>query len=383
VFLNHKNIKLAVKVAFIGPVFLWIACGRSENSQEKVVDIASTPAKWQSIGNCWIYSTLGWMESLAVKNRQVALDFSETYITYRHWQEHLAYSSVLKTGGNVQEALSLLKKYGVMLEKDVVPKEAGLSKSETQKAAQAYIEKSLASGALKVKKDQQTILKELDIAFGINMKEVEKKAISLESLMIGKGSDGKIRSMADEALSWTTLGWSEEQFPSEIPGVNPARSDRQQRILKIVKAALNAGNPVVMDWFVDFGALDNKGVFSLETLKQKPNEKQGFHSTVLEDYVVSVKDPATNIPRTIGEGEVSDSDKALALNYGEISYFVVKNSWGGLERRDRASYVRNREGGFHRLDSNYLFSSIRNREQDFVTSVVTGFFIPREFLKIQ
>jgi hypothetical protein len=373
--------KLGTKAILLVSLVGITSCGRELTSQEDVVDIAGTPSKWQSIGNCWAYSAVGWIESLALRNASLTLDVSETYITYRDWQEKLRRSNELQTGGSVPLAMRLLQKYGYVLEKDMIPAEAGRTFSETQKRAETYIKESLATGLLSKQRDQATIIAELDKAFGVKIDQIALKALSLDKLMIGKDDKGNLRSANAEYQDWTSVGWYNEENPTEIPGVNKKLSSRQSEIIRLVKAALNAGHPVVMDWFVDFGALDSNGIFSLETLKANPESRQGYHSTVLEDYVVGVKDPVTGVERIIGEGEVSDSEKALALEKGTIKYLVVKNSWGGLERRDRASYVRGTEGGFHRLDANYLFSTLRDRENEFDTTVISNFILPKSIVR--
>lgn len=170
-------------------------------------------------------------------------------------------------------------------------------------------------------------------------------------------------------------------MPGKIPGQSKKLSDEELKILKIVKQGLNAHHPIVMDWFVDFGALNSKGIFDLESLKDNPLAKQGYHSTVLEDYVVGVKNPETGLERIIGEGEVSQEEKDLALEQGQIKYFVVKNSWGGTERKDRASYMRGNVGGFHRLEANYLFAFLNNRESNWTTPVITRFIVPKDLVK--
>lgn len=357
------------------------SCGKTPNSHEDVVDIAGTPSKWQSIGNCWAYSAAGWLESLSLRNTGVVLDISEAYITYRDWQERLRWSSKLETGGSVGRAIELLTTYGYVLEKDMIPAEANKTFSDAQKKAEAYITESLATGLLSHKRDSATIQSELDAAFGVKIKDVTLKANAFGEWMIGKDDQGNLRSAVEEFNDWTALTWFEQRSPAEVPGVNLNLSSRQIEILKLVKAAINAGQPVVLDWFVDFGALDSKGIFSLEKLKASPEGRQGFHSTVLEDYVVGVKDATTGVERIIGEGEVSDSEKALALEKGDIKYLVVKNSWGGLERIDRATYMRGKVAGFHRLNASYLFSTLREREDAFDTTVIKDFLVPNSVLR--
>ncbi len=385
--LKEQDMKL-VKLTKLGSTVLFgiamvgfTSCGKAPNSHEDVVDIAGTPSKWQSIGNCWAYSAVGWLESLSLRNTGVALDISETYITYRDWQEKLQWSGELRTGGSVSRAITLMNTYGYVFEKEMIPAEANKTFSDTQKRAEAYIKESLATGRLSRNRDQETIVSELNAAFGVKIDDIALKAKSLSKLMIGQDDSGKLRSAVAEFQDWTTLDWYNEEEPAEVPGVNLKLSNRQLEILKLVKAALNAGKPVVLDWFVDFGALDTQGIFSLEKLKATPKANQGYHSTVLEDYVVGVKDAVTGVERIIGEGEVSDAEKALALEKGVIKYFVVKNSWGGLERRDRASYVRGDVAGFHRLNASYVFSTLGDRENEIDTTVISDFIIPKSVLR--
>jgi hypothetical protein len=130
-------------------------------------------------------------------------------------------------------------------------------------------------------------------------------------------------------------------------------------LLKRVKKALNARKPVVMSWYVDFNAMDENGIFSIETLKKAgvPG-RQGGHMTVIEDYVAHGIDPATGKAFKTTEGTVTAELKKLALEYGEIDYFVVKNSWGGQERNDRASYTHDKKKGFTRLEASYIFGAM-------------------------
>lgn len=376
-----KLTKMGTTVLFGIAIAGLTSCGKAPYSHEDVVDIAGTPSKWQSIGNCWAYSAAGWLESLSLRNTGVTLDISETYITYRDWQEKLQWSGELRTGGSVSRAITLLNTYGYVFEKDMIQAEANKTFSDSQKRAEAYIKESLATGLLSQNRDQATIESELNAAFGVKINDVALNAKPLNKLMIGKDDSGSLRSAVAEFQDWTTLDWYNQENPAEVPGLNLKLSSRQLEILKLVKAALNAGKPVVLDWFVDFGALDSKGIFSLEKLKASPEGHQGYHSTVLEDYVVGVKDAVTGVERIIGEGEVSDAEKALALEKGDIKYLVVKNSWGGIERRDRATYIRGDVAGFHRLNASYLFSTLRDRENEIDTTVISDFIIPKSVLR--
>ena len=110
--------------------------------------------------------------------------------------------------------------------------------------------------------------------------------------------------------------------------------------------ALNDGEPVVLEWFVDFNAMDYRGIFSLDQLAYNGVGRQGFHQTVIEDYVVELVDPQTGeVYGEIGEGEVSEEQQELAVRHGRFKYLIVKNSWGA-NRPDRGSYTVDGEKGF-------------------------------------
>lgn len=378
---------------FFGNLFIFgllSACGERniETSQPTVVNLPHTNVKWQSIGNCWIYAVTGWAESLVLKNtsgREV-LNLSETYITYRHIQEQLQSRWVreVNTGGSWYQAVNLITNYGVMREEDFVPGEANAPRSSVQEAAVSYLNQSLRSGALSRSRDARTIDAELRTAFKLGNRSFESLIIPASKVTVETRS-GRSVSLHSALSQWDDNSWpwsSWENRPhDEQPYVPSSLTAEQNQLMYRVKKAMNDGHPVIMSWFVDFNALDNQGIFSANTLKSRGHGHQGYHMTVLEDYTARGVDPQTGKEFFIGEGEVSDADKALALNYGNISYLVLKNSWGGNERMDRPSYTRDGSKGYHRLDASYLFSWIpkydekTNRFQE-LESVVTSFVLP-------
>ena len=181
-----------------GVLALSIACSRLENtasnqeretlkpialSSTKTVNLPHTPVKWQSIGNCWAYAAAGWIESLMLRtDEQDVIDVSETYITYRHYEQQLAYTfdDELETGGSFQQATRLILTYGLMTEADFAPDEANSTKSERQKQATNILNESIAFGPLSRSRSKAVVRAELDRAFGVNMKELEDKINSFE-----------------------------------------------------------------------------------------------------------------------------------------------------------------------------------------------------------
>ena len=371
------------------------SCGKAPTADSSVqtVDIPNTVAKWQSIGNCWIYAALGWAESMALKvsDGATVLNLSETYLTYRHYEVQLqdSFLTEVETGGSFYESSSLIEKYGLMNEGDFIPSESEKTKSDVQNTATNYINASLKEGKLKTDRSAATVRAELDAAFGVVLADVQSKIFPASTVVVAKSADGKDITLDTQLYSWSEIRWPKdlraENRPENLPAWNEKFTPTQSALLRRVKVALNAGQPVVMNWFVDFNALDTQGIFDASTLRKlgKPGS-QGYHSTVIEDYVVEGVDPATNEPFVTTEGEVAEDLKVLAAKHGKIKYFVVKNSWGGAERLNRASYASNGIKGFHRLDSTYLFANLQRvneKTRKFIRSEtgVNGFILPPRF----
>jgi len=364
-------------------------------SSTKTVNIPHTPVKWQSIGNCWAYAAVGWIESMMLRGETEPLpNFSETYITYRHYEEQLHYlrGSELQTGGSFYEATQIILRYGLMQEADFAPEEATLSKSDRQKRATAILNESLASGPLSKLRTKDVIRAELDRAFGVSIKALESKIIDPSKILVSTGLVGKAP-LSSVMPSWQALSWpdSYSEFPADplpgrkaMPKLNGQLSDLQIRKIRRAMRAMNAGYPVVLNWFVDFNAMSSEGVFNFATLQEKGAGRQGYHSTVLEDYLAKGFDTTTGIYFETPEGEVSEELKSKAVTFGSLSSFITKNSWGGAERIDRASYLRDGEKGYHKLTSDYLFAFIpqfneETREFEGYTTGLNSIIVPPGF----
>ena len=62
----------------------------TQTSSLDTVNIPHSSVKWQSIGNCWAYAALGWVESMLLRGPElVQPNFSETYVTYPHYELQL------------------------------------------------------------------------------------------------------------------------------------------------------------------------------------------------------------------------------------------------------------------------------------------------------
>lgn len=363
-------------------------------SSVNTVNLPHTPVKWQSIGNCWAYAAMGWVEAMMLRDAEATpMNFSETYVTYRHYELQLSDRSIdeLQTGGSFQEAAEISIRFGLMKEGDFAPDEANTTKSERQKRATNYLNESLKSGQLSRSRTAAVIRAELDAAFGVQLEKLADKIIPASSILVPAGR-GATAPLDQVMLSWREVRWpiSYNEYPYDggdkaAPQWSGKITEPQVRLMRRVMRAMNAKYPVVVNWFVDFRAMNNAGVFDLKTLKQsQATARQGFHSTVLEDYIAEGANPQTGVPFETPEGEVPDEIKNLAAQYGTIKALITKNSWGGSERFDRASYQRDGEKGYHKLGVDYMLAFLpqfdeKSNEFQGYTTGVNSFILPPGF----
>lgn len=379
--------KLRFTFSVVSASLVMAACGVAHTqetvSQTQTVDLPQSQVKWQSIGNCWSYAVMGWAESIVLRETSKELNFSESFMTYTHFRDQLL-SGVeqVETGGSWDHARNLIARYGMMLEADFIPAESEETFSKVQKAALDALNLSLKEGVLSKDKSTKTVDAELQKAFNIKLTaEIKKKIFAASSVKL-KGRETlntKLNSWSDRVwpASWGSAPSEQAQLPQTFE-LNVS----QKSMLARVKKALNKHEPVVMSWFVDFNAMNNEGIFNKKSLDLLKEGRQGYHMTVIEDYLVEGIHPVTGKKFSIGEGEATAEEKLLAEQYGNVVAFIVKNSWGGAERLDRSSYNRLGQKGYHRLDASYLFSWLaelsEDEEKSFVrtTTAITSFALP-------
>ena len=362
------------------------SCGRPQaKSNLTVSDVAHTPVKRESIGNCWLYATSTWAESLHLSATNNVVNLSESYWTYWDWYYKITGSSGSKinTSGSWQAASRIISKHGYMLEGDFIPGEADKEISTTQKSAEAAINLALSTGALKdpTSRTQKNTLAALDQAFGVNLSSLQEKIYPASKLQTSAADNGRSFTLADEIQGgrhqWLSLGYP------QLFGQNPRetlRVRRQRRlIMDRVLRAVNEKKPVIMSTMVEFSALSTDGPSTFDYnlyLNKGYSSGQGGHLVVLEDYVVD------NVPGVgrIGEGEVSPSLKEAALQ-GEVDYLLVKNSWG-TDRPERGL-----TDGYTRFKMDYLNMPLpfgledgdSNISHGSWYSALSNFVIPPEF----
>ena len=381
-----RSLRLAIAALALTPVLACTAAGSDDPSEtsddNEIVNIAQTDVERQSIGNCWLYAHASWVESMHKTATGQDFDVSQSYWTYWHWFDQVAggFSSEVSTGGNWDTANNIVRKYGLMSEKDFVSADALNEMSDRQKSALAVMNESLKTGALKdlaARRDKKLLRKEMDRAWGLTpavsamLDKVfgasatrtfaSARPASTTGTKIIRGQDfavaypsGPGQPLQQKKLSQAATEWRQAFY---------SPSDKRGFLLR-VQNALHAAQPVIITWFVDFNALENRanvrqGSFSLTTLKEFGPGRQGGHMTVLEDYQAKLADG-----RLLAAGKTLDPKKAAdaALLQGalatttDIQFLRVKNSWGGA-RPDRAFAPG--MPGYHDLYLDYLNGPIK------------------------
>ena len=360
-------------------------------SEDAIVDIDNSRVKRQSIGNCWLYATASWAESIA---KQVPgayeVNMSESYWTYWHWFDQIANGSTteeISTGGWYATAAEIIARYGVMYEGSFIPSEASAEMSLRQKTALDTMNASLKTGALstpEARRDRVLVRKELDKAFQLApnvvtqlnrvfgtgvTRTLDRSTVSTRFTSIRRASDIKVRlpdpdtkqpvtvSLQDaigtrSSSYWTRTGryaWQMTSYPSSSWSTTARRS-----MLARVQKAMHDKQPVIMSWYVDFNALDPQGRFAAPP--ETPG-RQGGHMVVVEDYQIN------DVPGfgTLKAGVLETRPEALqaALSpSAKIEFIRIKNSWGSY-RPDREFVL----PGYHDLYMKYLDGPVKHCTQ--------------------
>ncbi|HET9237653.1 MAG TPA: hypothetical protein VFO10_10400 [Oligoflexus sp.] len=360
---NRSRVVLQLGL-IIGISSLWACSPRQdkETSSPLVTDVAHTISKRQSIGNCWLYATGTWLESVILSYQNETVDVSESYWTWWHFYNQLIVPREMEkigTGGSWTEARAIILRHGFVNEGDFLPDEAGVEMSNRQKQAEYYINDSLLYGDLKdpSARTPETVRRVLDEAFGSTMADAEKLAQAADQKIIQLLPNGQVVTLRDLLDRRSRQAWVEVSFPrivGEEAVVTPSQQRARRNLWQRVFRALNDKQPVIISLMIDFNALDpNDGTFKGQRLRELGIGHQGGHLTVLEDYTV------TDVPGigSIGRGEVSEELQAQAL-LGTLDTLVVKNSWG-VDRPERGI-----KEGITLFDRSYLENQFAWKEDD-------------------
>lgn len=356
-----------------------------EATDDAIVDIDNSRVKRQSIGNCWLYATASWAESLA---KQVPgateLNMSESYWTYWHWFDQIANgaaSDEIQTGGWYATAAEIIARYGIVNEGSFIPSEATAEMSLRQSSALAKMNASLKTGALstpEARRDRLLVRKELDKAFelapnvvtqlnrvfGMSVtRTLDKSTVSTRFTSIKRASDIKVRlrdpdtkepvtATLQDAIGTRSSSWSTYRtgrFAWQMASYPYSPSSRRTMLTRLQRA-MHDKQPVIMSWYVDFNALDSQGRFAAPPATPG---RQGGHMVVVEDYQINDVPGFGTLEAGVNETRPEALQAALSPA-AKIEFFRIKNSWGTY-RPDRGFVL----PGYHDLYMSYLDGPIK------------------------
>ncbi|MBX3199548.1 MAG: hypothetical protein KF894_15545 [Labilithrix sp.] len=357
-----------------------VADNTTTNDENEIVNVPQTDVERQSIGNCWLYSHASWAESMHKSATGEEFDISQSYWTYWHWFDQIAggFSSQISTGGNYTTANNIVRKYGLMAEKDFIFADTLNEMSNRQKSALDALNLSLKSGALQEpasRRDKKKLREEMDRAWGLSAEQS-----ALLDQVFGETVSRTLTGSA--SVAGTPIIRAQDFDVSYSSGPNRARQTRKlsqamsewrqvfyssgdrRGFLQRVQRALHAEQPVIITWFVDFNAMENRegelrGSFNMKTLGDFGPGSQGGHMTVLQDYQAKLADGTVlEAGVTLDPSKRSDKrllDRALDTRT-QIQFLRVKNSWGSA-RVDRAFAPG--MPGYHDLHLDYLNGPVK------------------------
>ncbi len=361
----------------------------SGQEDDRIVNLPSTPAKDQrETGNCWLYATAAWAESLSADTATGATkSYSTAYLIYWNFFEQIlgsdgSFTGVDWTGGSFHGAQDLMQRYGLMTLNNFTVSNSGQADANLSLDAQRLINASLRSGNLRTaaaRKNRALVRKELnaafklselvttsmDTAFGpeakINFTTGAKpyrvvlapsaitvrlpadpigsvaKTTTLDKLLGQRAGNGTDPEWRTGPLAWTSF------YPTYDQPVTTAATLRT--VLKRVQRALHAGVPVPVGYCAEPEGMTNDFDFG----KQLSGIQEGNcgHETLIVDYEAQLPDGRilkAGQPASAADMQAALSDKARIL------FLRVKNSWGA-----DATHA----DGHSDLSFGYLSSSIR------------------------
>lgn len=327
---------------------------------DAVADVTRTPVKRQTVGNCWLYGTNAWIESLHAKATGEQLDLSESYLSYWHWFGQITKSPApakIKESGWWETGTSLVAQYGLVREADfqkdgglgwagVSPTRGALSRvNEALATSTSPLRRAMSTGdrvALRRAYDELWSLPadlraDLDATFGPDASRTfaspgfrlpERTRVIAPSAVKVSSPDPATGALATmnvtDVLPGGRAAWGPLVVSIDTTKDRAERRDFERKIQR----TLHAGLAVPVVWMVDMNARDDDGAFTLARLREKgPAKTSSSHLSVIVDYEVA------DVPGygTLPAGRVETRAAALEAALDErakLRFFRIKNSWG-------------------------------------------------------
>jgi hypothetical protein len=384
-----------------------LACERSDaalaSDGDDLTEIPQTgPRSQKETGNCWLYATAAWAESLESsasqrEGRPPATHYSVAYWDYWDWFDKITTGKIrgsdpaklrgeLDSGGSWGAASELILERGLVHESDFLS-DTPLADATAVTRAVAIMATSLQSGALQAKAartDGVLVRSELERAFHLDA----HVAAQLSTVF---GDDGKRTLLAGAVAAGSVIDPSAVHVlsprpdgPAEVHALRDAIGTRRgagrdpdkrqgpyawsrvaftlgapsktRAFLQRMQRAMRAGAPVPLDWFWASTADPSAhGVFHRVTQIPDDDATSVYHETLLYDYEVEVPGLGTlaaGVPAT-------DADQAAALaDDAYVVFLRVKDSYYGYRTGT------DRHAGKSDLYLDYLLGAVESCSHD-------------------
>lgn len=338
--------------------------GTRASDSDDITSVPESRVKEQLIGNCWIYATLGWVESLHLGHTGTELNLSESYLTYMHWYVRITTDKFVfgkdgefSTGDFFGIGAEIIARYGLMDEGTFISTEAGVDRSKRQETAVRIMGAALKTGGElgtpELRRNKAKVREVLDRAFTLppSMKDTLTRAFGADlSNTRGHGAvlSGEFRDPAKiiVAKSKTGEAITLDDAIGELDPNRPvsATRDRGERRGKYawqrvsfgktseeraastlrLKTTLNAGFSVPIDWFTASASMRQDDASFHEPMNL--SRDNGWHESLVHDYQVDV--PGHGV---IPVGTVVTDPAVLAMTLrpdAKMQLLRFKNSWG-------------------------------------------------------
>jgi hypothetical protein len=376
------------------------------SDESGVTDIPQTgPRNQRETGNCWLYATGAWVESLETaanerEGRPPATHYSVAYWDYWDWFDKITGGKVhgsnaagvagdLDSGGSWGLAVELILERGLVHEVDFLS-DAPLVDADAVTSAKAIVASSLVEGPLRTKAaraDGALVRSELERAFQLGdrvssaltavfgqdgretlltsaraagpvvdpdaLRIVTPLASGPSEVHVLRDAIGARRGAGNDADKRTgTYAWSRVAFTA----ATSSSSEKTRAFFKRLQRALHAGAPVPIDWFWASPAdPDHHGVFHRVTRVPDDDTDSVWHETLLYDYQVDVPGLGTLAAGT----PASPAEESAALaDDASIVFLRVKDSYYAYRTGT------DRHAGRSDLYLDYLLGSVQSCTHD-------------------
>lgn len=275
--------------------------GEEATRKDEITDVTPPPPVQQSIGNCWVFATNAWVESMSARPPgAVPVDLSEAYVSFLYWLDQISAPPqpftrgqlfMLRPTGSWGIAADLLTRFGWMSEAKFLNVASTSTFADRHQAAFQTMQNELAHGALTTpaaRADRQlvaetlvkawnldgAVVTELTKAFGESFdRDLQNGQATIEGtrvhrldeITVGWGVAGERVSAQD---LFGSLPKGEDPFTGKRTGPYaysdikpPGSEDKIRHYLRRVQKSLNQDLPVVMSETSDDRNLDANGTY--------------------------------------------------------------------------------------------------------------------------